>query len=275
MSFPDSLKRNQLRVQWLRVLPALLAATCLFFLAAPLIELVLGALGIVSSPAAESLADDQQLLSALWVSFISATCSTVFCLFLGYPLSYLLARDRMPAVLLVRSLLSLPLMLPHPVAGIALLLVLGPKGLLGAVFSEFGFSVADSVVGISLAMFFVAVPYVIRVLEMNFRAIDPKLELLAWNLGATPRRLFSQILWPASRRGVLSAAVLGFARSFSEFGAVVVLAYFPQSAAVLIWDRFSTAGLNAVLPATLVLLLMSFMLFLLWSSFENMGARDD
>ncbi len=89
--------------------------------------------------------------------------------------------------------------------------------------------------------------------------------------GSTPFRFFTRILWPSSRRGVFTAVVLGFARSLSEFGAVVVLAYFPQSAAVLIWDRFSTGGLQAVLPATFVMVVLSFLLFLLWSLLENRG----
>ncbi len=260
---------------WARVVPCLLSALLLLFLAAPLLQLILGAVGILAEQPGLSLLRDGELFSALFLSLSCASVATLCALLLGYPLAYLLARDLMPQELLVRSLLSLPLMLPHPVAGIALLLLLAPQGLLGAFLSSQGLSFIDSAFGIILAMLFVSVPYVVRMIEASILSIDPRLELLARNLGARPMRLFAQVLWPGSRRGVLSACVLGFARALSEFGAVVVLAYFPKTAPVLIWDRFVSGGLEQVLPATLLLLLVSFLLFFLWSLAERRPRSHD
>ena len=87
-----------------------------------------------------------------------------------------------------------------------------------------------------------------------FRAVDPRLERVARTLGDPPGVVFRRVTFPLAGRGILAAAVLAWARSVSEFGAIVILTYNPQVASVLIYDRFTTLGLPAAVPASLLLL---------------------
>jgi molybdate/tungstate transport system permease protein len=93
--------------------------------------------------------------------------------------------------------------------------------------------------------------------------VDPKLERVARTLGDTGWTAFRRITLPLAGRGVLAGAVLGWARSVSEFGSIVILTYNPKVASVLIWDRFTLFGLPAAVPAAALLLLLALGVFLL------------
>src|SRR5439155_5713398 len=151
------------------------------------------------------------------------------------------------------AVLDLPLVLPHPVAGIALLLVLGRGTPAGAALYAAGLRVVGSPAGIVAAMLFVAAPLYVSAAREAFNRVDPRYERVARTLGDEPWRAFRRVTLPMARRGLAAAAVVMWARAVSEFGAVVILAYHPRVASVLSYDRFTSYGLSEALPVAAAL----------------------
>jgi len=237
----------------------LLAALLVLFVAGPLVRLLLQ-----STPQSLGAAlHDRELGAAIGLTVLAASAACVLSLLLGVPLAYLLARASFPGRRLVEGLVDLPVVVPHPVAGIALLLFLGRQSPIGAALAKLGLEVVNQVPGIIAGMLFVSAPIVVSAAREAFRNVDPKLERVARTLGDTGWGAFRRVTLPLAGRGVLAGAVLGWARSVSEFGSIVILTYNPKVASILIWDRFTLFGLPAAVPAAVVLLLLALGVFLL------------
>jgi molybdate/tungstate transport system permease protein len=236
----------------------LLGGLMLAFIVLPLIRL-----GATSSPsslhqaAASAQVRDATLLS-LQDAAITAGIATLF----GVPLAYVLARHRFRGGGVIQALVDLPLVVPHTVAGIALLFLLGRTGWIGAPAGRIGLSFYGSQWGIVAAMLFVSCPFAINSARVAFEAIDPRLEQAARSLGATPWHAFRRVTVPLGLRGVLTGAVLVYARSISEFGAVVIIAYYPATAPVEIYNLFLQSGLTQSASAAVVLLIVTLATFL-------------
>lgn len=235
------------------VAAALVSSLLLLFLAAPVVGLV-GAGGVAG---ARGLFADAELRAALALTAATATIATLLGALGGTPLAWLLARRRFRGRALVAALLDLPLVIPHPVAGIALLLALGRDTPLGAALLAVGVRVVGSPAGIVAAMLFVAVPLYVSGAREAFARVDERLELVARTLGDSPWRAVRRVTLPLARRGLVAAAVVMWARAVSEFGAIVVLAYHPRVASVLSYDRFTSYGLAEALPVAGALLLLA------------------
>jgi molybdate/tungstate transport system permease protein len=202
---------------------------------------------------------DAELWRAIGVSFACAASATVLAAVLGTPLAYLLARRSFRGKGAVRAVLTLPLVIPHPVAGIALLIVFARHRLLGSILEgRLGIEVVGAAPGIALAMLFVSAPLLVTTVEEGVHALSPRLEQVAESLGASPWLAFLRVTLPNIRPALVAGMGATFARAVSEFGSIAVLAYFPRTAPVLIWDRFSSWGLDGALPATALLLVVSF-----------------
>lgn len=241
------------------ILAWILAALLVLFVAGPLARLLLA-----SSPAnLASALGDREVVASLWLTILTATVASLLSLGLGVPLAYILARRRFPGARVIAGIVDLPVVVPHPVAGIALLLFLGRQSPLGSLLARAGLEVVNHVPGIVAGMLFVSAPIVVSTAREAFRAVDPKLERVARTLGDTGWTAFRRITLPLAGRGVLAGAVLGWARSVSEFGSIVILTYNPKVASVLIWDRFTLFGLPAAVPAAALLLLLALLVFLL------------
>jgi molybdate/tungstate transport system permease protein len=237
----------------------LLAAILVLFVAGPLVRLLLQ-----SSPAGLAAAlKDRELGAAIWLTVLAATAATVLSLLLGVPLAHLLARAQFPGRRLVEGIVELPIVVPHPVAGIALLLFLGRQSALGSGLARLGLEVVNHVPGIVAGMMFVSAPIVVSAAREAFRGVDPKLERVARTLGDSGWGAFRRVTLPLAGRGVLAGAVLAWARSVSEFGSIVILTYNPKVASILIYDRFTQFGLPAAVPAAVLLLLLALAVFLL------------
>ncbi|MDR7168579.1 molybdate transport system permease protein [Nocardia kruczakiae] len=200
------------------VLPALCA---LAFLVIPLIGL------LVRTPWA-SLSDrlfSAEVGTALRLSLICATCATAICLVLGIPLAWLLARAQLPGRGLIRALVTVPLVLPPVVGGVALLLVFGRRGLLGQyLYDWFGVSLPFTTPGVVVAEAFVAMPFLVISVEGALRSTDTRYEEAAATLGASPWYTFRRVTLPAIAPGVLAGGVLCWARALGEFGATITFA---------------------------------------------------
>jgi len=241
-----------------RLLIAGTSALLMLFIVGPLLRLVLEA-GPMSLGRAFA---DGEVRASILLTLGCATAATLLGLLLGLPLAWALARRHFPGKRLVQGLVDLPVVVPHPVAGIALLLFLGRRSALGGTLAELGLEIVNHVPGIVAAMAFVSIPILVSGAREAFLGVDPRLEKVARTLGDAPMTAFRRVTLPLARRGIIAASLLAWARAVSEFGAVVILTYNPKVASVLIFDRFTTDGLPGALPAALALLLVALGVFL-------------
>jgi len=206
---------------------------------------------------------DESVQNSIMLSFYTAALTTVFAFLFGTPLAYILARKNFPLKGLVDSFIDIPILLPHTVAGIALLTVFGGSGFLGEIFSYLGVKFVDTILGILVAQVFVSIPFYIKTVRESFEKIDYRYYKVARTLGATPFRAFFEVEFPLSFHSMVSGAILCWARALSEFGAVIVLSYHPPIAPVLIYQRFVLQGLKATLPITSLLIILTVVIFLI------------
>jgi molybdate/tungstate transport system permease protein len=247
------------------------AILLLALLALPVAALVIrgGAEGL------RQLSSDAELRSALMLTAVAATTATLVTFVLGTPLAYLLARERMPAGPLVGALVELPLLIPHPVAGIALLLAFGRASPAGSALARMGLGIVGSPLGIGLAMLFVAAPLYVSAARESIVRVDRRYEDVARTLGDSHWRSVRRVTLPLAGRGLVAAAVVMWARAVSEFGAIVILTYNPKVASVLSYDRFTAFGLDAALPVAAVLVLLALVpLLVLRSLRASMGSIE-
>lgn len=163
-------------------------------------------------------------LAALRLSLVTSTAATLACLVLGVPMALVLARTRFRGQRLVRSLLLLPLVLPPVVGGIALLYTFGRRGLLGHSLDVLGLQIAFSTTAVVMAQTFVALPFLVVSLEGTLRAVGQRYDRVAATLGAHPSTVLRRVTLPLVAPGLLSGAVLSFARALGEFGATLTFA---------------------------------------------------
>jgi molybdate transport system permease protein len=199
-------------------LPALLG---LAFLVLPLVAL------LIRAPWRTLPAQlrDPELLEALRLSLVTASAATAVCLVLGVPLAWVLARVSFPGRRVVRALVTVPLVLPPVVGGVALLLALGRRGVLGRYLDQwFGLTIPFTTGAVVLAEAFVAMPFLVLSVEGALRGMDQRYEEAAATLGATRWLTFRRVTLPLVAPGVVAGAVLCWTRALGEFGATITFA---------------------------------------------------
>jgi molybdate transport system permease protein len=236
------------------LLPALVG---LVFLLLPLVALLVRA-PWGSLP--EQLAKPE-VWQALRLSLLSATAATAVSLVLGVPLAWLLARTEFPGRGLVRALVTLPLVLPPVVGGVALLLALGRNGVVGRLLdSWFGITLPFTTAGVVVAEAFVAMPFLVISVEGTLRAADPRYEEAAMTLGASRFTAFRRVTLPLIAPGIAAGSVLAWARALGEFGATITFAgNFPgrtQTMPLAVYLALQSDP-DAAIALSLVLLLVS------------------
>ena len=254
----------------LSVVAAIVASCLLLFLAAPVVTLVRagGAEGL------RQLGTDAALREALALTALCATTATLVGVVCATPLAYLLARREFPGRAVLSAVLDLPLLIPHPVAGIALLLLLGRESVVGGAALAAGVRIVGTPLGIIAAMLFVSAPLFVSGAREAFAKVDPRFEGVARTLGDTPWRAFHRVTLPLAGRGLLAAAVVMWARAVSEFGAIVILTYNPKVVSVLSYDRFTSFGLREALPVAAALALLALGPLTLLRALRTDGRHD-
>lgn len=239
------------------------AALALAFLLLPLAALV----GRVRW---ETLWDDitsPDALSALGLSVATATAATGLCVLVGLPLAVLMARTRPGVAGVLRALVTVPLVLPPMVGGLALLLLAGRTGRLGGLLAAAGVQVPFTTAAVVLAQAFVALPFLVLTVEGVLRAGGTGYEDAAASLGASPRRVLTRVTLPLARPGIVAGVVLCFARAIGEFGATALFAGnapgTTRTMPLAIYTAFSGGGVDQGTAVALALLLLITALVLL------------
>jgi molybdate transport system permease protein len=161
---------------------------------------------------------------ALVLSLYTALAAMAVVVLFGTPFSYLPARHSYPGKILIDTLIDLPLLLPPAVAGLALLLAFGRNGLFGKYFHLFGVDLAFTTLAVVMAQIFVASPFYLRQARTSFMGVDRRYEETSWTLGASPLRTFFAVTLPLASSGLISGAIMTFARALGEFGATIMFA---------------------------------------------------
>lgn len=240
----------------------------LFFIAAPIIKLV-----TASSPSViVDTVKEKEVYDSIMLTFEASLAATLISLVLGIPLAYLLARVEFPGKSLIEGIIDLPVIIPHSAAGIALLTVFGHRFFLGKLFGYMGIRFVGEFSGIVIAMMFVSLSYLVNETKEGFRSIDVRLEKVARTLGASPSQSFWRIALPLNFHHIISGTLMMWARGISEFGAVVILAYHPMTAPILIYERFTSFGLKYSIPVAAVMVSISLIIFIVLR-FLNKGFK--
>ena len=205
---------------------------------------------------------EAEVRDSIWLTIYTSLAGTLVFSMAAIPLAYLLARKRFPMKKLVTGIIDLPVVIPHSAAGIALLGFVSRESVLGKMGSAVGLNFVGHPAGITIAMAFVSIPYLINAARDGFSGVPVRLEKAALTLGASPFRVFFTISLPLAWRSILSGLILMFARGMSEFGAVIVVAYHPMITPVLIYERFGAFGLKYARPVSVLFILICLALFI-------------
>ncbi len=205
---------------------------------------------------------DKDVVRSIWLSIYTAGLAALFSFIFGTPLAYILARTNFVGKRLVESIVDLPIVIPHPVVGIAILSVAGKNHWIGEIFSDVGIRIMGSVTGIVVVLTFVGLPFYVNAVKSGFENISPRLENVSRSLGASMTSTFFRITFPLAWRCILIGIIMCSARAISEFGAVVVVAYHPMIAPVLIYERYEAYGLSYSQPVAVWLVSICLILFL-------------
>jgi molybdate/tungstate transport system permease protein len=240
------------RFDWLTVTLALGTVLLCYYLL-PLLSLFL------SAPPLEvaTRVTDPDVVNAATTSVLSAGVSTLVATVFGLPLAYWLARGGTRLTDVALAVAVLPLVLPPTVGGVVLLTVVGPNTPLGASAAAAGVPLTRSFAGVVLAQTFVASPFVVVTAKAAFEDVDRRLERASRSLGkgrlTTARRVTLPLAWP----GIVAGMTLAFARAMGEFGATMMVAYYPRTMPVQIWASFVSLGLDSAYPVAIVLVVVA------------------
>ncbi len=246
-----------------------LAVLAFFLLLYPLVAIFLdltgGQIGDIFS--------DLELWQSLKVSFSAAICAALLGVIFGLPVGYFLVRGRLPREVF-ESLLNIPIVIPHVAVGILLLNILNTNAFMGRIFASLGIHFVDTFWGVVAAMCFVSFSYVVSAALMGFSSVPEELELTARTLGATPWYVFRRVTGPLIFPFLMRGFILAVARGVSEMGALLILAYYPKTASILLYERFENYGLREVEAITALIVCVSLFLFAVLTYFTRKTAQN-
>jgi sulfate transport system permease protein len=265
-----------------RVLPGLSITLGFSVLYLSLIVLIpLAALVIKSanlSPAEwwDTVSDPRVVASyklSLLTSFFAALVNLVF----GLLLAWVLVRYRFPGKRIVDGLIDLPFALPTAVAGIALTTIYAPKGWMGSLLEPLGIKVAYTPIGITLALIFIGIPFVVRTVQPILQDMESDMEEAAVLLGSYRARTFFKIILPDLIPPLLTGFALAFARGIGEYGSVVFISgnmpMKTEIAPLLIITKLEQYEYSQAAAVAVVLLLISFVLLLFINILQRWSNR--
>lgn len=242
----------------------------------PLTALLFNSTGLTWATMVE-VATNPRVLASFRVSFLTAGAAAMIDLFLGLLLAWVLVRYEFPGKRLFDAVIDLPFALPTAVAGVALTAIYAGNGWIGQFVEPLGIKLAYSQVGITLALMFIGIPFVVRTVQPVLEELEAEVEEAAATLGAGRWRIFRTVLLPDLIPPLLTGFALAFARGIGEYGSVVFISgnmpMKTEIAPLLIMaklEQFDYAGATAV---ALLLLLISFILLLIINSLQRWSRK--
>lgn len=234
------------------------STTVVMFIVLPLAEMIL-------QPSFRDLwkaLEDPDVVRSIGLSIYTSSLASIVSFIIGTPFAYLLARRRFHGKGFIESLIDLPIMIPHPIIGIAILSLAGRNHWLGRLMQEAGIHLMGTVTGIVTVLTFVGLPFYVNAVKAGFEAVPARLENVSRSLGASLAQTFFRVTFPLARRSMLVGLILCCARAISEFGAVIIVAYHPMIAPVMIYERFTAYGIRYSQPVAVWLIFICLLLFL-------------
>lgn len=239
-----------------RVVFICFAALLILFLTLPLVALIVRAL-----PLGIEAWTSKETLDALQLSLTTATVATLIAFGVGTPVAYLLAREKFRGKTIIDTLIDVPMVLPPSVAGLALLMAFGRRGLLGPPLAAVGIELPFTIFAVILAETFVAAPFYVRSAKAGFGAVDRKLEQMSELLGVSPFRTWLRVTLPLAAPALFGGLLMTWARALGEFGATIMFAgNFPgrtQTMPLAIYAGLES-NLDSALVLSLLLVIVSF-----------------
>ena len=229
------------------------------FLGLPVVTLVGRA---VFTGALAEVAGASAVIAALGLSLVTTAVSLALSVAVGLPLAYVLARRSFRGRWLVDAIVDLPIVLPPSVAGLALLLVLGRRGLFGGPLDAAGVDIAFTTIAVVIAQAFVSAPFFIRSARAGIAGVDRDLEDAARVDGASELRLFRDVTVPLAAPALAAGLVMTWARALGEFGATIMFAGNvegrTQTLPLVVYSEFQSGDLDASIAAAAILVVAAF-----------------
>lgn len=235
---------------------ALLAGLFVIFLGLPVVTLLARA---AFSGSLAAVAGSEAVLAALGLSLATTAASLLMTIAIGLPLAFVLARRRFRGRWLVEAIVDLPIVLPPSVAGLALLLVLGRRGLVGSTLGDAGIDIAFTTAAVVIAQAFVSAPFFVRSARAGIASVDRDLEDAARVDGASEAQVFRSVTVPLAGGALAAGLVMAWARALGEFGATIMFAGNvegrTQTLPLLVYAEFQGGSLDASIAAAAILVL--------------------
>jgi molybdate/tungstate transport system permease protein len=234
-----------------------------FFLYPVLLIVALGSKDLTTALATGSF------LASVEVTFIIATAAALLSVLVGTPFAYLLARSDFKLKEAIEAIIDIPIMVPHVVVGIMIILAFSSRYGLGPFLQGIGVNMIDTLIGAIITVTYLSATYSIRVTESAIKMINPDVELTARTLGSTPSFVFIHVTLPKIWKSIANGAILTWARAVAEVGALLIVAYYVYfngnyvyPASIYIFQSFEISGLTGVVSysaALLIIVLATFM----------------
>lgn len=241
----------------------------------PVLLLVYFGLFVYKSPQVFSF----HFLNSIILTLISSFVAVVLIFLLFTPLAYYLARENDP---LIDSLVDIPASIPHPIVGVALVLLGSPVTPVGAFLNMIGIRFFDTFVGLTSALIIVSAPVYIKTAKSYFESMNQWPEIFSLSLGVSRTKTFLFVVLPLSIKGLLNAALISMARAISEFGSVAIVAYYvldypfrgSSPASVLIYEYFSYYGPQVAITASAILIIIGLIIIFTARVIEQLSRKD-
>ena len=208
-----------------------------------------------------------RVLSSFYVSFMTAAAATVINAVMGVIIAWVLVRYDFPGKRIMDGMIELPFALPTAVAGIALTSLTSDTGLVGQFFAGFGIRIAYTRIGITVALVFIGIPFVVRAVQPVLEKLDPSYEEAARALGAGSASIFWKVIFPELKPALFTGAGLAFGRCLGEYGSVVFIAgnkpYYTEITPLIIMSELQEYDYASATAIALVMLAASFLILFL------------
>lgn len=218
-----------------------------------------------------------RVLSSFKVSFLTAFIASLINAVMGVVLAWVLVRYTFPLKRIVDGTIELPFALPTAVAGIALTALTADTGLIGGLFANFGIKIAFTRIGITVALVFIGIPFVVRAVQPVLEKLDPAYEEAAGVLGASRTRIFWKVILPELIPAIFTGFGLAFGRCLGEYGSVVFIAgnmpFETEIAPLIIMSELQEYDYSSATTIALVMLVASFITLFLVNVVQNRNAK--